>query len=137
MASNKSDKQCFSKCVPPCPRFITGRDIQRRYSAEAQRRLRLWGLQMDLEEGLQKGMALSVPLPSRASACSQGLEARSAVSSLWSESMLLCFSSSEEVDVESIDQEEAGDSSSQSIQYKEMYEVVTRVVANLKIDWLG
>ncbi len=49
--------------------------------AEAARRLRSLGLQRNLEEGLETGMAFSSPTPTRSSALSQGSEARSVVSS--------------------------------------------------------
>ncbi len=47
--------------------------------AEAQRRLKSWGSQMDLSAGLETGTALSLPSPDRSSASSQGWEARAAV----------------------------------------------------------
>lgn len=65
----------------------------------------------------------------------QGSKDLTVVSSPKSEGMRLNLSSSEEVDVASLDQDETGDSSSQSIQYKELLELVIRAVEKLKIDW--
>lgn len=45
------------------------------------------------------------------------------------------MSSSKEFDVMSLEQDETGDSSPQSIQYEELLEVVVRAVEKLKIDW--
>ncbi len=50
-------------------------------AAEAQRRLRSWGSQMDLSAEVEKGTALSLPSPDGFSASYQGWEARAAVSS--------------------------------------------------------
>ncbi|MCI4377585.1 hypothetical protein PGIGA_G00205140 [Pangasianodon gigas] len=172
--------QRFRLCVPPCPRYITGRDthslcvaclgaehaqsalegagcahceclplraLRSRWalfeegaltsvprgagpaSAEAERRLRSWGLQMDLAERMETGPSLSPSSPSRSTVPSLGSEARSAVSSPRGTDSALHLSSSEEVDVESVDPEP------QSPQYGELLEVVTRAVAKLNIDW--
>ncbi|MCI4378954.1 hypothetical protein PGIGA_G00222290 [Pangasianodon gigas] len=98
-------------------------------SAEAERRLRSWGSQMDLAEGMETGLSLSPSSPSRSTVPSLGSEARSAVSSPRGADSALHLSSSEEVDVESVDPEP------QSPQYGELLEVVTRAVAKLCIDW--
>ncbi len=45
------------------------------------------------------------------------------------------MSSSKEFDVMSLEQDETGDTSPQSIQYEELLEVVVRAVEKLKIDW--
>lgn len=49
--------------------------------AEAALRLRSLGLQRNLDEGLETGMVISPPSPTRSSALSQGSEARSVFSS--------------------------------------------------------
>ncbi|XP_048037449.1 uncharacterized protein LOC125262674 [Megalobrama amblycephala] len=100
--------------------------------AEAQRRLHSWGSQMELAEGVETGPALSRPLPASPSAFSQAAEARAAVSSPQREAPALHLSSSEEVDVMSVGEEEPPSSSPA---YEELLEVVTRAVAKLKIDW--
>ena len=97
-------------------------------SAEAERRLRSWGSQMDLAEGMETGPSLSPSSPSRSSVPSLGSEARSAVSSPRGADSALHLSSSEEVDVESVDPEP------QSPQYEELLEVVSHAVAKLSID---
>ncbi|KAL0201659.1 hypothetical protein M9458_004846, partial [Cirrhinus mrigala] len=89
-------------------------------SAEAERRLHSWGSQLDLAEGMETGDPLSPSSPSRSVARSAGSEARSTFH----------LSSSEEVDVESVDE-----ASPQSPQYEELLEMVTRAVAKLNIDW--
>ncbi len=48
-------------------------------AAEAQRRLRSWGSQMDLSAEVETGAVFSLPSPDRFSASSQGWEARAAV----------------------------------------------------------
>ncbi len=126
MASDKyeSDKQHF-RCVPPCPRFVTGGDthncvvclgaeharsalkgdcphcvhltmrsvpgerslrsalspvlptVRVPPSAEAERRLKSWGSQMDLAERLETGSSFSSSSPARSSAHSLEMEAHS------------------------------------------------------------
>ncbi|XP_067278254.1 uncharacterized protein [Pseudorasbora parva] len=180
MASESSN---FRKCVPPCPRYITGGDTHslcvaclgaqhaqaalegaacehcerlplrtlrsRRAlfeegasarvprgsgpaAAEAERRLQSWGSRLDVAEGLETGAALSLPSPAPSSGSSRGMEARMVVSSPPRESPVLHLSSSEEVDVESIETE---DSPLQSPACEELVEVLTRAVARLNIDW--
>ncbi|KAG1925033.1 hypothetical protein F2P79_025804, partial [Pimephales promelas] len=75
--------------------------------AEAQRRLASWGsisvdLQIDLVAGFETGPALSQPLPAGSSASAQG-GARSADSPSRAEAPMLTLSSSEELDVVSVD----------------------------------
>lgn len=91
----------------------------------------LVGITAESTGGVGDGIALS---SSRSSTLSQGSKARSVDSSPRSEDIILCHFSSEKVDVVSIDQDETGDLSPQSIQYKELLEVVTHVVAKLNID---
>ncbi|KAI2664245.1 Transposon Ty3-G Gag-Pol polyprotein [Labeo rohita] len=69
-------------------------------SAEAGRRLHSWGSQLDLFGSLLRGTGSTLRL-----------------------------SSSEEVDIESVEE------APQSVQYEELLEVVTRAVEKLKIDW--
>ncbi len=99
-------------------------------SAEAERQLHSWGSQLDLAEGMETGGSLSSSSPARSTARSLGSEARSAVSSPRGAGSALLLSSSEEVDVESVEY-----SPLQSPQYEELLEVVTRAVAKLNIDW--
>ncbi len=72
---------------------------------------------------------LSSSSSARSTAHSLGLEAHSAVSSTWGSGSALLLSSSEEVDVESVE-----DSLPQSPQYEELLEIVNRAVAKLNID---
>lgn len=178
--------QSFRKCVPPCPRFLSGvdthdlcvmclgaehalsafegaecehcerlplRSLRSRLalfdrsaqdsvphgsgpaSAEAERRMRSWGSQMDLSEGSETGVsALSLPSPERSIAQSLGSEARSAASSARGESPSLQLSSSEESDTLGGGAGE-DDSPSSSPAYEELVEVLTRAVSKLNIDW--
>ncbi len=66
-------------------------------------RLHSWGSQLDLVEGMETGESLSSSSPARSTAGSLGSEARSAVSSPQGEGSVLLLSSSEEVDVESVE----------------------------------
>ncbi len=104
--------------------------IVRGLSGEAERQLHSWGSQLDLAEGMETGESLSSSSPARSTAHSRGSEARSAVSSAQGVGSALLLSSSEEVDVESVEY-----SPLQSPQYEELLEVVTRAVAKLNIDW--
>ncbi|KAL0152747.1 hypothetical protein M9458_052470 [Cirrhinus mrigala] len=72
---------------------------------------------------------LSPSSPTRSTARSLGSEACSAVSSPWGTGSTLCIPSSEEVDIESIDEVP------QTLQYEELLEVVTHVVAKLNVNW--
>ncbi|KAI2663175.1 Transposon Ty3-G Gag-Pol polyprotein [Labeo rohita] len=100
-------------------------------SAEAERRLHSWGSQLDLVEGMETGDPLSSASPTRSAARPSGSEARAAVSSPRGSASTLAISSSEEVDVVSVDEAAAP----QFPQYEELLEVVTRAVAKLSIDW--
>ncbi|KAL0190937.1 hypothetical protein M9458_013635, partial [Cirrhinus mrigala] len=98
-------------------------------SAEAERRLHSWGLQLDLLEGMETGDPLSPSSPGRSGARSQGSEARSAATSPQGTASTRRISSSEEVE------SECAEVAPQSPQYEELLEVVTRAVEKLKIDW--
>jgi len=74
-------------------------------AAEAQRRLASWGSQMDLSAGIETGPALSLPLPGRSSASVLAAGVRVAVFPARAEAPSLQLSSSEELDVESVDAE--------------------------------
>jgi len=89
---------------------------------------------MDLVEGLEKGPALSLPLPARYSALSQGLKAHFVVSSALGEAPVLQLSSSEELDVVSIETGDTKDSPPHAPAYEELIEDLTRAVAKLIID---
>ncbi len=80
---------------------------------------------------METGESLSSSSPARSSGHSLGSEARSAVSSPRGRGLTLHLSSSEEVDVVSVDE----DSHPQSPQYEELVEVVTHAVAKLNIKW--
>ncbi|CAM4670589.1 unnamed protein product [Leuciscus chuanchicus] len=71
---------------------------------------------------------------SRSSASHQGVEARAAVSSPPMEAPILQLSSSEELDVVSIEAE-SEDSPPQSHAFEELLDVVTRAVHRLSIEW--
>ncbi len=105
-ASEKTDKgesrSRFRLCVPPCPRYITSGDTH----------------------------SLCVVCLGAKHAESALEGARSAVSSAQGAGSALLLSSSEEVDVESVEYLPL-----QSPQYEELLEVVTRAVAKLNIDW--
>ncbi|KAL0175478.1 hypothetical protein M9458_027808, partial [Cirrhinus mrigala] len=99
-------------------------------SAEAGRRLHSWGSQLDLAEGMETGIPLSPASPARSPARPLGVEARAADSSPRGTGSTLPISSSEEVDVGSVEEV-----APQFPQYEELLEVVTRAVAKLNIDW--
>ncbi len=84
-----------------------------------------WCLQLNLAEGMETGESLSSSSPARSTARSLGSEARSG--GLFPPGSALLLSSSEEVDVESVEY-----SAPQSPQYEELLEVVTRVVAKVE-----
>lgn len=90
---------------------------------------------MDLAEGLETCLALSLPSPARSRVSSQGLEACSAVSSTPSEAPVLQLSISEELDFISIETGDTEDSSLQNPACEELMEVITHAVAKLNIDW--
>ncbi len=72
--------------------------------AEAEQRLHPWESQMDQVEGMKTGESPSSSFPIRSSARSLGSEARPVVSSPRREGSMLRLSSSEEVDVEDVDE---------------------------------
>lgn len=79
--------------------------------------------------------APSQPSSASSSAHTRDPETRSEASSAQSERLMLGFSSSEELDVLSIEEGDLGDSPAQSPQYEELLEVVTRAMARLNIEW--
>ncbi|KAI2651174.1 enzymatic polyprotein [Labeo rohita] len=94
-------------------------------SAEAEWQLHSWGSQLDLLEGMETGEPLSPSSPSRSGACSQGSEARSAVSSPPGTASTLRISSSSKVESECVEV------APHSPQYEELLEVVTRVAVSI------
>ncbi|CAM4607827.1 unnamed protein product [Leuciscus chuanchicus] len=103
-------------------------------AAEARRQSQTWGSQMDLSVDVETGSALSQPPSDRSRASHQGVEARVAVSSPPMEAPILQLSSSEELDVVSIDAE-SEDSPPQSHAFEELLDVITRTVERLSIEW--
>ncbi|CAM4628207.1 unnamed protein product [Leuciscus chuanchicus] len=89
---------------------------------------------MDLSVDVETGSALSQPPSNRSSASHQGVEARVAVSSPPMEAPILQLSSSEELDIVSIDAE-SEDSPPQSHAFEELLDVITRAVERLFIEW--
>ncbi|KAL0168889.1 hypothetical protein M9458_037111, partial [Cirrhinus mrigala] len=67
-------------------------------------RMHSWGSQLDLVEGMETGDPLSPASPTRSAARPSGSEARAAVSSPRGSASTLPISSSEEVDVVSVDE---------------------------------
>ncbi len=108
----------FSSRREPSPAFL------------AVHQLHLWGLQLDLAEGMETGVFLSSSSPTRSIAHSLGSDAHSAVSSPQRAGLALLLSFSEGEDVESADY-----SLIQSPQFDELLQVVTRAVTKLNIDW--
>ncbi|XP_073720453.1 uncharacterized protein [Misgurnus anguillicaudatus] len=104
-------------------------------AAEAGRKLRSWGSQLDLADELETGLPLSQPSPAGSSAPSLDSEARAAVSSAQGGSPDLHLSSSEEVDIMSVDVVDAEEPSHSSPAFDDLLEVVTNAVARLKLDW--
>ncbi|ROL54738.1 hypothetical protein DPX16_3891 [Anabarilius grahami] len=100
----------------------------------ADREAAFVGITDGSDRGGETGPALSLPLPVRPSVSPLVAEARAAVSSPRRETPTLNISSSEEVDVVSV---ETGDEDppSSSPACEELLEVVTRAVDKLKIDW--
>ncbi|CAM4592174.1 unnamed protein product [Leuciscus chuanchicus] len=103
-------------------------------AAEARRRSQTWGSQMDLSVDVETGSALSQHQSDRSSASHQGAEARAAVSSPLIEAPILQLSSSEELDVVSVEAE-SEDSPPQSHAFEELLDVITRAVDRLSIEW--
>ncbi|CAM4618530.1 unnamed protein product [Leuciscus chuanchicus] len=89
---------------------------------------------MDLSVDVETGSALSQPPSNRSSASHQGVKARVAVSSPPMEAPILQLSSSEELDIVSIDAE-SEDSPPQSHAFEELLDVITRAVERLSIEW--
>ncbi|CAM4622583.1 unnamed protein product [Leuciscus chuanchicus] len=89
---------------------------------------------MDLSVDVETGSALSQPPSNRSSASHQGVEARVAVSSPPMEAPILQLSSSEELDIVSIDAE-SEDSPPQSHAFEELLDIITRAVERLSIEW--
>ncbi len=93
------------------------------------------GTAKDLSAEVEMGTALSLPLPDRFSASSQGWEARAAFFSAPIEAQTLQLSDSDELDVVSANARDTEDSPPQSRAYEELVKVVTRAVEKLSIDW--
>lgn len=92
----------------------------------------MWGLQIELVEKFETVSALS-----QLSSASSTAQTRSAASSTQSESLMLVLSSSEELDILSIEVFNIGDSPAISLQYEELMEGVPQSVSKLNIDWLA
>lgn len=97
-------------------------------------RLRLW--ELELAEELEMASAFSQPSLASSSTLAQDTEARSMASSTQSESPMLGLSSSEEIDVLSIEVEGFEDSPPLSPSYEELLEAATRAVVKLLIGYL-
>lgn len=79
--------------------------------------------------------APSQPSPAGSFAQARDMEARSVAFSAPSESIMLGLSSSEELDVPSIDAGDIGDLPAISPQNEELMEVVSRAVSKLNTEW--
>ncbi len=126
---------CLQVINTACVWFVWEQGMQSRLpkeeaTNEVERRLRSWGSQLDLMEGLEMSVSLSLSSPIRSYSCSPRLEARAADTSPRAAGSAFLISSSEEIDVESVD-----DVPSHSPQYEELVDVVTRAVAKLIINW--
>ncbi len=126
---------CLQVINTACVWFVWEQGMQSRLpkegaTNEVERRLRSWGSQLDLMEGLETSVSLSPSSPIRSYSCSPRLEARAADTSPRAAGSALLISSSEEIDVQSVD-----DVPSLSPQYEELVDVVTRAVAKLIINW--
>lgn len=104
-------------------------------SAEVAQHLNSWGLQMELAEEVETAPALSPPLSAGYRSCVWDTEARFVSSSIPSESLMLELSSSEELEVLSIEAGDIEDSPPSSPAYEELVEVVSWEVAKLNIEW--
>lgn len=104
-------------------------------AAKAARRLHSWGLQMELAEEFEMALAFSLTSTASSSAQTRDTEARSVASSALSDCLMLGLSSSEELDILSIEASDLGDSPTQSPQYEELVQIVIRAVAKLNICW--
>ncbi len=132
----------FKRCVPQCESYITPSDSHELCvmclgtprgagpaAAEAERRLHSWGSQLDLADDLGTGLSLSQSSVASSVVLEPDLEARSPVSSDPAESMLLGWSSSEEIDVTGVEADttsQPSSSSSSSPAYGKLLEVMSR-----------
>lgn len=101
-------------------------------TSETARWLHLWGSQIELMEKFETASAFS-----QLSSVSSTAQTRSAASSTQSESLMLVLSSSEELDILSIEVFDIGDSPAIFLQYEELMEVVPQSVSKLNIDCLA
>lgn len=90
---------------------------------------------MELVENVETASALSQHSETSSNVLTQGSEAYNAASSNLGEDPMLEMSGSEEVDVLSIEAGETEESPLQSPAFEELLDVVTKEVANLKIEW--
>jgi hypothetical protein len=107
-------------------------------SAEAMRRLRSWGSQRELSEGIGTAEALSQSSSESSDSPIPRSGARSAASPVRDADPVLQLSDSEELDVLSVvegDLQEAHTHTQTAPSYNELLEVVTRAVAKLNISW--
>lgn len=89
---------------------------------------------MELAEELEMGLSLFQLSPAGSSAFTQ--EARFVFSSTQSEGLMLMLSSSEGVDIVSIEAGEFEELPALSPAYEELVEVVTHAITKLNINWL-
>lgn len=97
----------------------------------------LWGSQLELADELKMGRTFSQASPASSSALMPDPKVRSAASSDLTESMLLAWTTSEELDVTRVE----ADVMSESVfflapTYEELVGVMTRAMAKWKFDWL-
>ncbi len=105
-------------------------------SAEAARRLKSWGSQMDLSGGLETAAAHSQSSSGSSDVLTPRVEARIAASSAREEDPMFELSDSEELDVLSFEAGEiAGSSPPHSPTFEELVDVLSRAVAKLNINW--
>ncbi len=105
-------------------------------SAEAARRLKSWGSQMDLSGGLETAAAHSQSSSGSSDILTPRVEARIAASSAREEDPMFELSDSEELDVLSFEAGEiAGTSPPHSPAFEELVDVLSRAVAKLNINW--
>ncbi|KAL0185580.1 hypothetical protein M9458_017250, partial [Cirrhinus mrigala] len=122
----------YRLCTPPCPHYITGGNTHSLCVVCLGAK--------HAESALEGADCPHCERLSLYTLCSRRLSLRrepspafSVVSCPRGECSTLHVSSSEEVDVEDVN--EAGDSPSQSVQYEELVEVVTHAVVKLKLQW--
>ncbi|XP_060741844.1 uncharacterized protein LOC132856323 [Tachysurus vachellii] len=107
-------------------------------SAEAARRLRSWGSQVELAEAEQEtGVSLSLALSPDSVRSVSVSGARTAISPDPEEGMLLSASGSEELDVggDVLSPSVKPNEREQSVTFEELLEVVSRAVGRLNLDW--